>query len=120
MLRLLIVDPDPVISLDLAEAARDSMSSALVDHAHSLEEARIRLGQGDPLTHLFIRKPDPGRAAETYDFISEMSRAGVISVLLGADEPPRDIPPIPHMTFLSFPFTSDMLNSVFRMGFQGS
>ncbi|ETA51119.1 hypothetical protein [Ponticoccus alexandrii] len=118
MLRLLIVEPDPLISLDLAEAASHRMSNATVEEVPSVAHARARLASGEALTHMFIRKPDEMQATETYGFISEMSRAGVISVLVGADEPPRGLPPIPHMTHLSIPFTSDMLESVFNMRFR--
>lgn len=115
MLKLLIVEPDPLISLDLAEAATQRMADVTVEEVSSVADARSRLSAGETLTHLFIRKPDESQATETYGFISELSRAGVISVLVGADEPPRDLAPIPHLTLLSFPFTSDMLESVFRM-----
>lgn len=118
MLRLLIVEPDPLISLDLAEAASQRMTGATVEEVSSVADARTRLAGGDALTHMFIRKPDAAGAAETYGFISEMSRAGVISILVGADEPPKDLPPIPYMTHLSFPFTSEMLEAVFRVRFR--
>jgi hypothetical protein len=117
MLRLLIVEPDPLISLDLAEAASHRMAGAIVDEVSSVGAARVRLAGGAGLTHMFIRKPGAEQAAETYAFISEMADKGVITVLVGADHPPRDMPPIPRLTHMSFPFTTEVLESVFRMRF---
>lgn len=117
MLRLLIVEPDPLISLDLAEAATQRMAGAIVDEVSSVAAARMRLAGGIALTHMFIRKPDGTSAQDTYDFISEMAQAGVITILVGADQAPQNVPPIPRMTHLSFPFTSEMLEAIFRMRF---
>lgn len=100
MLDVLILEKDPVISLDLADAARTADPSArirVVDRASSAGTVRC--------THAFLRA-----APETMRLARLLSARGARVFLLDADRLPRELEGAPGMTVVPFPFTAVQLS----------
>jgi hypothetical protein len=101
LLDVLILEGDPVISLDLADAA------LAVDPA-----ARVRvLERAEPVcaerwTHAFLRA-GPGVARLARRLAAEGARV----FLIGADRLPRELAGTSRVTAVPFPFTADQLTA---------
>lgn len=102
MLDVLILERDPVISLDLADAARTADPAArvrILERAGAVRPKRC--------THAFLRaEPDAMCLARV------LSARGARIFLLGEDRVPRELEGMPGMTALPFPFTAEQLSHV--------
>ena len=104
MLDVLILERDPVISLDLADAAR-----AADPHARIRVFDRASAVRRDRCTHAFLRAgPGTPRLARL------LSARGALVFLLGEDKLPRELKSVPGMTALPFPFTAAQLARYLR------
>ena len=99
MLDVLILERDPIISLDLADAAQTADPNArvrIIDRATAIPEMRY--------THAFLRA-GPG----TKRLARRLSARGARVFLLGEDRLPRELAAMPCMTAVPFPFTAAQL-----------
>lgn len=102
MLDVLILERDPVISLDLADAARTADPTARICVLD-----RVGAARPERCTHAFLRAtPDTMRLART------LTARGARVFLLGEDRLPRELEGMPGMTALPFPFTAEQLSRV--------
>lgn len=117
MLNLLIIEPDPLVSMDIAEAARRHRTAIGVSGVKSLAEARDWMESGGGASHILLRKPDSDHETETYNFIADSSGPGTTVILIGAENPPEAIGSRTRLLCLSMPFTTDMLDSTLLRAF---
>jgi hypothetical protein len=99
MLDVLILERDPIISLDLADAAQTADPGArvrIIDRANAFRDVGC--------THAFLRA-GPG----TKRLARRLSACGARVFLLGEDRLPRDLAAMPGMTAVPFPFTAAQL-----------
>lgn len=117
MLNLLIIEPDPLVSMDIAEAARRLRTTIGVSGVKSLGEAQDWMEAGGGVSHILIRKPESDQESETYRFIANSSGPDTTVILIGADTPPEGIGADTRLLCLSMPFTTDMLDATLRRAF---
>jgi hypothetical protein len=99
MLDVLILERDPVISLDLADAALTADPEACIRVFD-----RVSAVQRGQYTHAFLRA-GPG----TQRLARLLSARGALVFLLGEENLPRGLRSAPGMTALPFPFTAAQL-----------
>jgi hypothetical protein len=106
MLTVLILETDPIISLDLADAARAVDPEARIHLAH-----RENYAPQAPCTHAFLRAD---RA--TLPLVRRLAARGVRVFLLGEDRLPREVEQLPGVTPMPFPFTAAQLSRHLMVG----
>ena len=105
MLDVLIVEPDPIIALDISDAVRAADPAARVRMAEVVEEATRHCKPGERLTHAFVRTLSTSEQQAAAGLVACLARSGTSVVLLGAESVPRS-PLLPGLVAcLPFPFS---------------
>ncbi len=105
MLDALIVEPDFIISLDIAEAVRVADPSARVRTVETIEEASNHCYAGERLTHAFVRMLSTTEQRVAAGLVTGLARSGTSVVLLGAESVPRSLLLRGSVSCLPFPFS---------------
>lgn len=112
MLDVLILEPDPVIALDLSEAVRAADRAARVEVVETVSEARCRCAGGARLTHGFVRMLSQEEQVKARSLVATLARSGVTVVLLGAEALPEGVTFRGRVTCLPFPFSARQLEAL--------
>ncbi|MEE4119726.1 MAG: hypothetical protein V2I65_11980 [Paracoccaceae bacterium] len=112
MLDVLILEPDPVIALDLSEAVRAADRSARVEVVETVDEARCRCACPARLTHGFVRMLSQEERAEARGLVATLARSGATVVLLGAEALPEGVAFPGRVECLPFPFAAHQLEAL--------
>lgn len=112
MLDVLILEPDPVIALDLSEAVRAADRGARVEVVETVAEARRRCAGGARLTHGFVRMLSQQEQAKARKLVATLARSGVTVVLLGAEALPEGVAFRARVTCLPFPFSAHQVDEI--------
>ena len=114
MLNVLIVEPDPVIALDLTEAVRAADSRASVETVETAGDCSALYGSGRRYTHGFVRTLSTHEREAAQGCIDLLARAGAEVVLLGAELPERRVASAGSVRCLPFPFTARQVAAILK------
>ncbi|RDC69937.1 hypothetical protein DLJ49_17490 [Rhodovulum sp. 12E13] len=110
MLDVLILEPDPIIALDLSEAVRAADRRARVELVETVSEACGRCAGRAGLTHGFVRMLSEKEQAEAQDLVATLTCSGATVVLLGAEAVPEGVAFRGRVTCLPFPFSAHQVD----------
>jgi hypothetical protein len=124
MLSVLILEPDPVIALDLSEAARYRDPQARVKVAETLPEAQTALQAGGCPTYAFLRFPDPNVSRDATRTMAQreiglarsLAARGARVVATGVDALPPSLAGSPGVVCLPFPFGAGQVAALLDAG----
>lgn len=112
MFHILIIDPDPLVSMDIADAARRFHDGIGIREARNIDAARALMGAAHPFSHVFLRSPRPDQLGDALRFIVETSGKDTTVILVGAEQTPEAVPDGLSLMDLSMPFSSEMLDAL--------
>lgn len=112
MLDVLILEPDPVIALDLAEAVRAADPGARVEVVYTVAQARRHCAAGSALTHGFVRTLSQEEQSHSRGLVAALARRGASVVLLGAEALPDGTAFPGRVACLPFPFSAQQLEEL--------
>jgi hypothetical protein len=112
MLDVVILEPDPIIALDLEEAVRAADPRARIEVVDTVEQAWSLCARGRPPTHGFVRTLSQEEQEETRSLVAALALAGASVVLLGAETLPKGTAPSGRVSCLPFPFSAGQVQQL--------